>query len=467
MFWSLVQTIGRQGINFVIFYFLAVLLSPEDFGLLGMAMAFIAFIQMFSEIGFGAALIQRREIKPNHFSTTFFINIATGLILTIIGIFLSWPCAFFFKTPAVQPILAVLSLGFLISSISLTQTALAQRELRFRDLAIRDLLSSLLGGIAGIAFAILKFGVWSLVIQSLISTALSAILLWKMSQWRPLRKEFSFQYAKELWPYSSKIFTFNLFKYFAQNTDKLIIGHFLGPMALGLYTFAYKIMIYPTSALVGSIGNYLFPRFSEIQENIELVKSSYLFLNKVTIVLVTPVVVIIAFISPIVIPIIFGKIWEPAVPLIHIFAFLAIVSPWISHTGQLMKALNRPVWLLYWAIFITFFIGVTMIIGSNFGITGAAAALVITYFIGIPVNFLISFKLIHSNSKDVLNIFKPALLSGLLMGLILYFLLQVRMIYGHFIIPISILSVVISYFGILILIDKPFCVVVYRKFILK
>ena len=147
--------------------------------------------------------------------------------MTLIGITLSWPCALFFKTPQLQPIVAVLSFGFIINSFSLTPLAFLQKKLRFKDLAIRDISASLIGGIAGIILALLKFGVWSLVIQSLTTYILGTILLCHMCKWRPYVKEFSFQYIKDLWGYSSTIFAFQFLKYFAQNTDKLIIGYFL------------------------------------------------------------------------------------------------------------------------------------------------------------------------------------------------------------------------------------------------
>ena len=161
MFWALFQNIGRQASSFAIFLILALLLSPSDYGILGMSTAWIAFISVFTEMGFGAALIQRQNIESKHLSTIFFLNIGTGVLLTFIGIILSWPCALFFKTPDVQPVMAVLSFGFIIKSFSLTQVAIAQRGLKFRDLAIRDISASLIGGGVGIVAAFLKYGVWS------------------------------------------------------------------------------------------------------------------------------------------------------------------------------------------------------------------------------------------------------------------------------------------------------------------
>lgn len=465
MIWSIVQVVGKQGSALLIFVILALFLNPADFGILGMAMVWTAFIQVFSEIGFGAALIQRQDVNSKHFSTIFFINVVVGILLTFIGILLSWPCAFFFKTSDVQPIMAVLSFSFVINSFSLTQVAIAQRELRFRKLAIRDISASLTGGLVGITFAYLKFGVWSLVIQSLTTSLIGTILLWYMFRWRPISKEFSFQNVRELWPYSSKIFAFNILKYFAQNTDKLIIGYFLGSVALGLYTFAYKLIVYPISSFVGAIGGYLFPKFSKIQDDLATIKSTYLFISKATNSIVTPIMVVIALLSPTIIPVIFGQKWIPAVSLIKILTILAIMTPWISYVGQVMKSLNRPGWLINWSVLVAILVSLLIWIGSTLGIAGATTGLVIAYIIALPVNFWVLSKLIHYSIKDIFSSVIPSLLSSLFMGLVLWVALRNGEILSNFKIPVSLLFAVTSYLAIMIFIDKPFLKVLFRKIV--
>lgn len=464
MIWSIIQVIGRQGITFLIFTTLAIILSPADFGVLGMAMVWIAFIQTFSEMGFGAALIQRQNVDSKHFSTIFFINVAAGIVLTFIGIIISWPSAFFFKTPEVQPIMAFLSFGFVINSFSLTQMTIAQKEMRFRDLAMRDISASLIGGITGIILALLKYGIWSLVILSLTTSIVGTLLLWKVSKWRPKLREFSFKYAKDLWPYSSKIFLFNIFRYFAQNTDKLLVGYLLGSVALGLYTFAYNITILPISTFVGAIGNYLLPKFSRMQADLELVKSSYLFINKAINSVVAPLMVIVIFLSPILIPYIWGQKWIQAIPLIQIFAILAILQSLISPVGQLMKALNRPGWLFNWSVLITVVVLIFVWIGARYkGIVGATFGLTIAHILAVPIIFFIIRKLVHISTRDILNSLLPSTISSLLIGLLLLWLWNSKIFLGDTRVLISLFSGALLYLICLILFDKPFVVNIYRR----
>lgn len=419
--WAVIQTVGRQGASFLIFLVLSRLLSPKDFGLLGMAISWIGFVSAFSELGFSAAIIQRKEIEEKHLSTTFFVNVALGLMLTIIGIGMSIPAATFFKTPEVRPVIALLSLSFIVNSLTLTQMAIAQRELKFKKLAIRDLSASIIGGIIGIFAAFWGYGVWSLVVQMLITGIVSTVLLWQFSKWRPSFRFTSLECVKELWPYSSKIFYFNLFKYFAQNTDKLLIGYFLGSVALGLYTFTFKIVIFPITTFVGAVGSYLFPKYSRIQEDISDIKSSYLEINGLLGATVAPVLFLIIILSTFLVPLLFGEKWNAALPLFPIMAIVAFLQTIISPVGNLLKATNRPGWMLNWSVFITILAALLMVIGVEFGIEGVALGLAGAYLIGSAVNMWILNKVISLNYSDIINVYVNKLIPILIVAGIIFF----------------------------------------------
>ena len=180
MIWAILQVGGRQLTSLLVFAILGVLLAPRDFGLVGMAMAWLSIVQSFSDLGLGAALMQRREIGQAHFSTVFLLNVGVGVALTLVGAGLSWPAAWFFHEPALQPVAIALSLNFLVGSVSAAQAAVAQRELRFRRLAIRDVAGTALGGGAGIGLAAAGWGVWSLVAQSSLTGLAAAVLIWPL-----------------------------------------------------------------------------------------------------------------------------------------------------------------------------------------------------------------------------------------------------------------------------------------------
>ena len=217
MIWAVLQQVGGQAVNLVNFLVLAAVLRPGEFGILAMASAWLAILGAFAESGFGSAVVQRADLRPEHLSTTFAITVAIGVVLGALGVALSWPAAIVFKTRELQPVMAALSLGFPIRAVGLTHAALAQRELRFRALAGRDIASNLVGGLAGVVLALRGFGVWSLVAMTMVSAVLATVLLWRIAPWRPRLPECSLRHARELWPYSSRMLGFSLFKAAAQN----------------------------------------------------------------------------------------------------------------------------------------------------------------------------------------------------------------------------------------------------------
>lgn len=418
--WAVIQTLGRQGTSFFIFLVLSRLLGPKDFGLLGMAISLIGFVTAFSELGFSAAIIQRKDIEEKHLSTTFFVNVVLGLLLSIVGIGMSIPAAVFFKTPEVRPVIAVLSLSFLVNSLSLTQMAIAQRELQFKKLAIRDLSASIIGGIAGITAALLGYGVWSLVVQMLLTGIVSSVLLWQFSAWRPSIRFASLEGIKELWPYSSKIFYFNMFRYFAQNTDKLLIGYFLGSIALGLYTFTFKLVVFPINTFVGAVGSYLFPKYSRIQEDVAGIKASYLEINGLLGVIVAPTLFLIIMSSSFIIPLLFGEKWDAALPLFPIMAIVAFLQTIISPVGNLLKATNRPDWMLNWSFFITMLAALSMVTGVKYGIEGVACGLTAAYLIGFAINMWILDKVISLKCSDVINVYANKLIPIIIVASVVF-----------------------------------------------
>ena len=419
MIWAIVQQLGTQGINYLIFIIFALLLDPKELGLLGVAMVWISFLQVFSEVGFSAALIQRSEVGAQHLSTTFFVNVSLGIFLSFLAFALSSYVALFFKIAELKPIIQVLSIIFLINSFSLTQVAVAQRGLKFRALAIRDICATLIGGVVGLILAYFHYGIWSLVIQQLITYVISTLLFWHLSPWRPDISQFSVESLAELWHYGSKIFFFNLFKFASQNIDKILIGYLLGATALGIYTFAYKLVVFPAVNVVGAVGIYLFPKLSRIQGNSTLIQNSYLLILKAISAIILPAMILVALLVPTVVPLLFGEKWVSAIPIMQILAIVAVMQAVISPVGQLMKALNRPDWLLWWSIGFTIITAVSITIGSYWGMTGISLGLLIIHAIGIIVISQIIVKLTSINSGLVFNSLQPTTIALSLFGFLL------------------------------------------------
>jgi O-antigen/teichoic acid export membrane protein len=399
--WAVAQQAGRQSANYVVFLVLALLLTPHEFGVVSLAASWVALLSVFGELGFGAALVQRKTLEPGHLSTTFALNMAAGVVLTFVGIALSSPLARFFHTPDAAPVLVALSAGFVLNAPSLTQLALAQRELRFRDLALRDTAAAVIGGVVGVTLAAAGFGVWSLVAQTLTATVTATALLWRLSSWRPRVAEVSRERARELWAYSSKIFWFNIFKYFAQNGDRLLVGYLAGPVQLGVYTFAYRLVVYPVATVTGAIGSYLFPRFARLQHDRDAVRRVYFRITAALETVFFPVLALAAVAAPLGVPLLFGDRWSAAAILVQLFTVVAAVQLVISPVGQLMKALDRPGWMFSWSVFFTAVTFGFMAAGSRWGLPGIGTGLALAHGVGLVVAGGITVRLLQSRWTDL------------------------------------------------------------------
>jgi O-antigen/teichoic acid export membrane protein len=414
--WSFVQQIGRQVSSYAVFAALALLLPARDFGVTAMAWTWLAFITLFGELGFGVALIQRPNVESRHLSSVFVLNCFLGVLLTAIGIAAAGMFARFYRTPEVGPVAAALSLNFLLNALVFTQTALAQRELRFRQLAIRDISASVVGGVVGVALAYLGFGIWSLVAQALTASAIGTIMLWSVSSWRPHLREASWSTIRELWPYSSRILSSNVLKFFAQNTDRVLIGYLLGPVTLGVYAFAVKIVLTPVSTITSAFGGYLFPAFAQAQADVALVRSMYLHYCRAIASLTLPALVLAWLLAPSLIPMIFGQRWASAVPLIQGLTIVAAAQSFFGPVGELMKALARPAWLFRWSLFFTALAAAALAVGSRWGAAGSVGGLACAYILGLPVVYGVARRLIRIDLRAIGAALRASVLGSAVLG---------------------------------------------------
>lgn len=416
--WSLLQQFGRQGINLAVFVLLATLLAPREIGVLGAATVWMGLALVFTELGLGAALVQRPTITAAHLSSTFALNAILGFGLALVGFAGAGWFAQWMGVSDAAPVLRALALVFVTDSLSVTQIALAQRELRFRDLAIRDIGASLIGGAAGVAAALLGYGIWSIVALALVTSIAEVLLIWTLSPWRPRLVECSRAAISDLWGYSALIFAFGVFKQAVQNLDKLIVGATLGPVALGLYVFAYRLVVTPASSFVGAVGAYLFPKFARMQDNALGVRTALLFVLRALVTLLLPALAAAALLAPLVIPAVFGAEWVDAAPLVQLLAAVAALQTLISPSGQLMKALNRPAWLFAWSVGFAIITSLALGLGSLGGITGVGMGLIFAHILGLPVIHTINRRLTGLHMAEVLEALAPACLASLaLIGL--------------------------------------------------
>lgn len=398
--WSSTSQIGKQGLQLLTIVILARLLKPADFGLVNMATIVTGFGTLFKDLGTSAVVIQRKNISEELLSSIYWINVSFGLVVTVTIYLFSPLVADFFQEARVEPLLQALSITFFISGLSILQQAFLERELAFRKLAMVEILSAVVGSFIGIFAALLGFGPWSLVFQTLAIASVTTVSLWTVSSWRP-KRFFHWKEVKAVSSYSLNLTGFNIFNYCVRNTDYLLIGKFLGAKDLGYYTLAYQIMLYPVQSISSVIGRVMFPFYATIQDDIARFHNVYLKVAGAIALVTFPMMFgLLALVEPFVLTV-FGFQWRPVVLLLTILVPVGIIQSVGTTVGAIYQAKGRTDWMFRWGIAAGMISISAFLIGLHWGIVGVAAAYTIASSVLAYPNFVIPFRLIDLSMGEL------------------------------------------------------------------
>ena len=418
--WSSFSQIGRQLIQLITSIIIARLLSPADFGLIGMANIIIGFIGIFQDLGTGAAIVQQKNLTVKLIYSIFWLNVIFGLLVTSITILIAPLVGLFYNEPTVTLIVRTLALSFLFSSVSIIQKSLLERDLKFNAIAKIEIIASLIGAIVGISLAILGFKVWALVAQTLAIVISTTLSLWIATRWKP-QLFFSWQEIKTVSNFSLNMAGFNIFNYFIRNADNLLIGRFLGAQALGYYTLAYLIMLCPLQSISWGIFRVGFPIFAQMQDDNLRFCYAYLRVVKMISMVTFPLMFgLWGLVEPFVLTVFQDK-WSPIIPLLLILVPLGLIQSIGTTVGTIYQAKGRADWMFKWGIFAGIVSVLAFIVGLGWGILGVAAAYTLTNLLILAYpNFAIPFKLIDlSMPRFLQSLWRQFICSLIMLGAIL------------------------------------------------
>ncbi len=416
--WSVIQKWGREAISGLTFVALSRLLAPEAFGLVALAFVFTAFVEIFLDQGFGAAIVQRADLEREHLDTAFWITVLTGILLTAGGIAASGLVAAFFQEPRLAPVLRWLSISFILGALSSTQIAILQRELAFKSLAARSLTATTVGGIVGVSMAFAGFGVWSLVGQNLANGLAGVMVLWRASDWRPGFR-LSKKHYKELFTFGISVVGNKMSKVFARRSDDFLIGYFLGPTLLGYYTIGYRLLLIIIRVVTGIINSVAFPTFSRLQHKPEQMQRAFYKVTQYTSLLAFPVFIGLAAVAPELIPVLFGEKWAPSVPVMQILALIGILQSVLVFNGSIMKACGKPSWQLGIMLLTSVCSVIGFLLVVRWGIVAVAASFVIVGYLLAPVSYVAVRRLIQIDFRTYLGQFVAPLSASLVMVIVI------------------------------------------------
>lgn len=274
MKWSAIERFAVQGIQFVIGLILARLLTPSDYGIIGMLAIFIAISQTIIDSGFSKALIQKQDRTEVDFSTAFFFNIAVGLICYLVLFFASPYIASFFNEPVLKDILRVLAINLFLNSLAVVPVAKLSIRVDFKTQSKASIVSTVLSGALGIVLAYKGVGVWALVAQSVSHSFVNVVLLWCLLKWKP-QWNFSWASFKKLFGYGGNVLVAGIISTIYANINTLVIGKFYTPKDLGYFTRGQQFPSLLSTNLTAIVQRVTFPILSKIQNDDNRLASVY------------------------------------------------------------------------------------------------------------------------------------------------------------------------------------------------
>jgi PST family polysaccharide transporter len=419
--WSASAQIAQLLMQVLITAILARLLTPSDFGLIAMVAVFSAFVAVFSNFGLTSAIIQKKEVSDETLSSTFWVNVGLGALLTI-ALAASAPLvAAFYSEPRLTPLVVFISTTFFITSFGSVQTALLTRSMNFKALAVINICALGISGAISVFLAFSGYGVWSLASLTVLSVFLTVVFTWIYSRWVP-HFSFRLQRVKGLLRFGANVTGFSFFNYFARNADNLLIGKFLGAAPLGFYNLAYNLLLFPITNISNVIGNVMFPALSKVQHDKQMVRETYVTANRYIAAICFPLMIWVLVTAPQLIRVVYGPKWVGAIVLVQILAIASIEQSVGTNVWWIFLSQGRTDVLLKVGIFTTSVVVISFAVGLRGGVEGVAIAYTIaTYLTAYPL-LAIAFRVIDMKVRFMLAKLWSVTFAALMLGVIAFLL---------------------------------------------
>jgi O-antigen/teichoic acid export membrane protein len=337
--WSYVMDIGRQATTLLVTFILAGVLGPKPYGVVAMATVYIAFLQLLLAQGMLPAIIQRRNLKPEHTDAAFWMVLTLSLVLTGLTVPLSSWWADVNDTPQLGPVVLALSLVLPIEGLKVVQEALMRRDLNMRPLAVRTNASVITGAVVGVVLALVWRNVWALVVQQLVTAVVDVVVLWAYSNWRP-RLGFKRWAAKDLLSFSVGSSFASLGVFANARADVLITGLFFGQTAVGLYRFASRLVDTAVSVTITSLQGASLPELSRNQHNPARFAERIVTVSRASSLLALPVLGILAGCAePLMAAV--GPEWQRAAGPLAVLCIMGAGQSMTVLVGPMLQALGK------------------------------------------------------------------------------------------------------------------------------
>lgn len=403
--WSFIDSIAGQGITFLVGLVLARLLTPEEYGLIGIITIFIAVFNSIVDSGFSNALIRKNDAKDIDYNTVFITNLVLSVVL-FGALYVSAPTiSHFFNQPQLIPLLRVMGTIVIINAFAIIQRTILVKKVDFKTQTKVSLISSISSGVVGIGMALNGLGVWSLVGQQISRQFLNSAFLWFYSKWYP-KLQFSIQSFKELFSFGWKLLASSLIDTVWREIYQVVIGKYYTPAALGQYTRAQQFASICSSNLNSVVQRVSFPVLSSVQDDKKRLKNGYKRIIKVSMLITFTLMLGLAAVAKPLVLALIGEQWLPCVPFLQIICLQMMLYPLHSLNLNMLQVQGRSDLFLRLEIIkkiiaigpllLGIFVNIYWMLGSSV-ITGIIAYYLNAYYSGPFLNYSIKEQV-----KDIL-----------------------------------------------------------------
>lgn len=417
--WTLIDQVSNTGISFVVGIILARLLTPAEFGILGMIAIIIAISQTVIDSGFSQGLIRKMDATNLDYNTVFYVNLSLGATMFVILYFCAPYIGNFFNEPLLVPISRVMGFILLFSAFGIIQRTLLIKNLDFRSQTVVAIIASIISGVIGIGMAYLGYGVWSLVAQQLSRQLLNTALLWIYNKWRPAL-EFSKASFMELFAFGSRLLVSGLIETVYRNVYYVIIGKYYSSAQLGQYNRAEQFSNLFSSNLTAVVQRVGYPLLSTIHNQDKRLRLAYQKLIKGTMLITfTCMLGLVAIAKPLIFVLI-GVQWDKTIVYLQIICFAAMLYPLHALNLNILNVKGHSDLFLKLEV-IKKFIGIgPILLGIFLGIEVMLWGSVAFSFIAFFINSFYSFRLVKYSSLEQIKDLMPSFLSALCIAVCMF-----------------------------------------------
>lgn len=443
--WSFIEAICLRGLQFVVGIILARLLLPEQFGLVGMLMVFMAIAQTFLDSGFGAALIHKQNISEQDICSVFYFNLLMGFIAAVCLCVAAPYVAEFYSQPILTPMLRVLSIVLVVNAFGLVQGVLLTRAIDFKMQTKVTIIASFLSGFIGIGMAYWGYGVWSLVVQQIANAIFRTLLLWIFNSWRPAWL-ISLQSLQEMFGFGSRLLASGLLNTIFDNVYLVVIGKLFSPADLGYFTRANSLQQLPSATLARVVGRVTFPVFSTIQNDPERVKRGMKKALTILMLVNAPMMIGLAVVArPLVLVLLTAK-WAPCIPYLQLLSLVGLLFPLHLINLNVLQAMGRSDLFLQLEIIKKVLIVCNIALTFRWGIEAMITGQIVTSIVSYYLNAYYNKSLLNYSIWEQIGDLYPYMLNALLMGGAAY-----SLVYISFTSPLLLLACQVAMGGLVYL----------------